>query len=113
MSLTLVFLRAALKHSPSKKRSGISANLPMSPPPTSAPSTTQVPVQLQQSQPQNQEADKKATVIDSSANPDSNTVDVSSVHVGGKYLVAFVLLSFELIYNICTHVIQKNVPCEL
>jgi len=87
--LTLVFLRAALKHSPSKKRSGIGANLPMSPPASSA----QVPVQQQlQLAQQSQEADKaKATHIDSSANQDNNTVDVSSVHVGGKYLCAFVL----------------------
>ncbi|ODN02191.1 Phosphatidylinositol 4-phosphate 5-kinase type-1 alpha [Orchesella cincta] len=78
--LTLVFLRAALKHSPSKKRSGISANLPMSPPASSAQASVQQ--QLQQAQ-QSQEADKKATHIDSSANQDNNTVDVSSVHVGG------------------------------
>ncbi|CAL8139906.1 unnamed protein product [Orchesella dallaii] len=75
----LVSTYIALKHSPSKKRSGIGAILPMSPPASSA----QVPVQqqLQQAQ-QSQEADKKATHIDSSANQDNNTVDVSSVHVG-------------------------------
>lgn len=105
--LTLVLLMSmcctALKHSPSKKRSGIAVNLPLSPPASSvaAPgttslATTQVPVHHQASQlQQSQDADKKSsTHIESSANPESSTVDVSSVHVGGKYLLHFCLVYY-------------------